>query len=198
MPSPCSGLGSRSFSFRSPCASSEPPPAERNELPLVLLVAVGLNLAKILHDPLGVTFTDEFAAWRNVIQLTSTGHLFSFNPLHPASAFYPGLPTAIGTVSTIGGIGFAQAGFMVIMAGRFLRIAALALFLFLEDVSGSPRLAGIATLVYAANPNFLVLRVAGRVRVAGPAAWASCRSTWSRGVATCTACRPRRCPSSHS
>lgn len=125
----------------------------RERLMLVIFLGVGLNLVKVLHDPLAVTFTDEFAAWLNVEQVLSSGHLLRYNPLLPATGYYPGLPTAISAVTSVSGVALFQSAFIVIAVGRLILM--ISLFLFFENVTRSARAASVATLIYAANPNFV-------------------------------------------
>lgn len=125
----------------------------RERIVLVIFLGLGLNLLKVLHGPIAVTFTDEFAAWLNVEQLLSSGQLLSYNPLLPATAYYPGLPTAVSTVTSLSGIPIFQSAFIVVALARVVLM--LSVFLFFENVTDSPRTASIATLVYAANPNFV-------------------------------------------
>jgi hypothetical protein len=120
---------------------------------LLLLLGLALILAKVLHDPVAVTFTDEFTTWRNVQQIGETGRLFTPNPLLPAPADYPGLQSAIAGLMAFTGIPFSVAGALVIGAGRLVMM--LALYFFFEEAIGSPRAASIAAAVYALNPNFL-------------------------------------------
>ncbi|MBA2556915.1 MAG: hypothetical protein H0V12_06155 [Chloroflexi bacterium] len=120
---------------------------------LVLVLGLALYGVKVLHDPLYFTFSDEFAQWRNVTEILTTGHLFNPNPLLPVTAFYPGLQTVTSTVSSVTGLPIFESGVVVLGAGRLVLL--LGLFLFVEQASASPRLAGIATLIYMANPNFV-------------------------------------------
>jgi hypothetical protein len=53
----------------------------------------------------------------------------------------------------VGGLSIFGAGVLLIGAARVVLVVAL--YLFFEDAGRSPRLAGIATLLYAANPNFV-------------------------------------------
>ena len=128
--------------------------ATRSErIGLVVLLGLALTVVKILHGPLAVSFSDEFAAWLNVELIADTNHLFTRNPLLAATPFYPGLPTTIFAVSSITGLPVAVAGFVVIAAARLAMM--LGLFLFFERASGSARTASIAALIYVTNPNFV-------------------------------------------
>lgn len=128
-------------------------PTRRERIGLVLLLGMSLYLVKIIHSPIAFTFPDELSHMRNVTEILETHHLFQENPVQPVTALYPGLPTVTSTLISLSGLPISSAGFLVIGAARL--IVFLALFLLYEQVSGSSRIAGLATLLYMANPNFL-------------------------------------------
>ena len=128
--------------------------AARSERVGVLLVAgLLLYLVKVLHDPYGFTYADEWVHVYNVQQILHTGSLFSANPIIPITTRYPGLEAVTASLASIGHLSVFAAGAIVLGAARLVFI--LALFLFLERITGSARIAGIAVIVYATNPNFL-------------------------------------------
>jgi hypothetical protein len=130
-----------------------PGAARAERLGLVALLGLGLYLVKVLHSPLAFTYHDEFLHWRTASDLLQDGRLFGANPLLPASPVYPGLENVTGALVALGGLTIFQAGVVVVGAARL--VLALALFLFYEVVGGSARVAGIATFLYMANPNFV-------------------------------------------
>lgn len=125
----------------------------RERLGLVVLCSVGLYLVKVLQSPTAFTFHDELSHWRTADDLVLGRHLFGLNPLLPISALYPGLENVTDALMQVAGIGAFAAGILVVGAAKVT--LALALYLFYAHVSGSQRLAGIAALVYVANPSFL-------------------------------------------
>jgi hypothetical protein len=130
------------------------PDAERPErLGLVALVGMGLYLVKLLHSPLSFTFSDELQHWRTASDIIESGYLFAENPLLPVSSLYPGLESITVALAELGGFSLFTAGVVVLGAARL--VGMLALFLFYEQVGRSARLAGIAALLYVANPNYL-------------------------------------------
>jgi hypothetical protein len=122
-----------------------------------LAVALGFGLAlylsKVVYEPTVFTFHDEFAHYRNAVNLLSSGGLFGYNPLIRATAYYPGLAAATDVVVRLTGMSVYTCGLILIGCARLTLVGAL--FLLTERTFGSPRAAGIAVLVYAANPNFL-------------------------------------------
>lgn len=127
--------------------------ASRTErISLILLMSMALFLVKVLHSPVDFTLFDEFHHWRTVDDIVETGHLFSANNILPASPYYPGLE--IVTVALVQmGIPLFVAGNAVIGAAKIL--ISLALFHLFEEAGASPRTAGLAGLVYMANPGYL-------------------------------------------
>lgn len=130
------------------------PVATRAErLGLVLLLGVGLWGTRLLYDPTGLVFYDEFSHWRSAIDIATTGRLFTPNPLQPISPLYPGLESLTAMLSSLAGLPLDMTGLLVILAGRIVLV--LGLFVFFERATRSARAAGLAVLVYAANPSFL-------------------------------------------
>jgi hypothetical protein len=120
---------------------------------LILLLGASLYLVKVMHSPYDYTFTDEFNTIRNVREILENQRLFEQNPGLPVTALYPGLATITSLLVSLSGLSTFAAGLLVIGAARFVLF--LALFLLYEQVSGSARIGGLATLFYMANANFL-------------------------------------------
>jgi hypothetical protein len=122
-----------------------------------LAVALGfglaLYLAKVVYEPTAFTFHDEFAHYRNASNLLASGQLFGYNPLIRATGYYPGLAVATGAIVRLCGLSVYTSGLVLIGCARLTLVGAL--FLLTDEVLGSPRAAGVAVVVYAANPNFL-------------------------------------------
>jgi hypothetical protein len=130
------------------------PAATRQErLALVALLACALYAVKMMHSPTSFTFSDELLHLRGADDVARSGALFPENPLLPVGPLFPGLVSATVALHKIGGLSLFAAGALTLGAARL--ILALALFLFYEQVGRSARLAGIATLLYTANPSFL-------------------------------------------
>jgi hypothetical protein len=130
-----------------------PDPSRRERVALILFVGVGLYLVKVMHSPIYYTFYDELLHYRTVANILATGHQFVEHPLLPVSPLYPGLENIAVALVQLGGLDIFSAGILTILVARIVFI--FVLFLFYEKTSESPRLAGIATLIYAANPHFI-------------------------------------------
>ncbi|MEO6889455.1 MAG: hypothetical protein ABI456_09215 [Ktedonobacteraceae bacterium] len=131
------------------------PAAARSER-IALLCLAGLNyyLVKVLTSPLSFAFFDEFLHWRTADDIASSQHLFHTNTLLPVSPYYPGLEIVTNALSTLSGLNSFYSGLTIIGMARLMMIGAL--FLLNEHLLRSPRAAGIATLIYMANPHFLL------------------------------------------
>ncbi|MHB1131385.1 MAG: hypothetical protein ACYC4L_03255 [Chloroflexota bacterium] len=122
-------------------------------LGLVTVLALATYLPRVMHSPQTFAFPDEFSHYRTADDILRTGQLFTDNPLLPVSALYPGLEVVTAALAQIGGLSAFHAGLLVVGMARLLMLVAL--FLVYEAVSHSARVAGIATALYVANPNYL-------------------------------------------
>ncbi len=128
-------------------------PSRNERIGLILLAGLLCYGIKILHSPIRFTFFDEFSHWRTVIDIMRHAHLFYVNPLQQISALYPGLEVATATLASMSGLSVFQSGLLILAVARI--VLSLGLYLFYEYISGSERVAGIAALLYAVNPNYL-------------------------------------------
>lgn len=120
---------------------------------LVILLGIVFYVVKIQAAPNGFLLNDEFIHLRNTQNILRSGHLFQYNPLLPTAAYYPGLAAVTATLVNLTGLSIFVSGLIIIGVARLLVTACL--YLIAERVTGSPRSAGAASLVYAANPLFL-------------------------------------------
>lgn len=128
---------------------------ERHErLGILLVLGLALYLVKIMYSPLMFTFLDELQHWRTAHDMLTSGRLFEDNPILSVSPFFPGLEIVTHALASLSGLSIYQAGNVVVGVARVVLV--LALFLLSERVSGSQHVAGWATLIYMANPHFLL------------------------------------------
>jgi hypothetical protein len=128
-------------------------PLRLERICLLCVVGVCFYLVRFMVSPLHFYSVDEFMHWRTVNDIVRSGHLFSENSLLPVSPYYPGLEIVTDALSTMTGLSTFQASIVVIGASRLLMI--LSLFMLYEQLTKSSRMAGIATLIYITNPQFL-------------------------------------------
>ena len=131
-----------------------PAPSRFERITLVCIVGISFYLVKIMSSPLYFSMYDEFLHWRTAEDIARSGHLFGKNSLLPVSSYYPGLEIVTNAFSSLSRIDIFHAAILVIGMGRLVMI--LALFTLFDQIMGSPRMAGIATMVYMANPHFLL------------------------------------------
>ncbi len=130
------------------------PSASRFErISLLCVTGICFYLVKVMLSPLSFSEFDEFLHWRTADDIARSGHLFSVNALLPISPFYSGLEIVTNALSRLSGLSTFKAGTIVIGVARLVMI--LSLFILNEQVTKSPRLAGIATILYMSNPHFL-------------------------------------------
>jgi hypothetical protein len=127
--------------------------SRRERIALVVIVGVSLYLVKVLLDPFAFAFADEYLHAYNADEIRRTGGLFAPNPILFASPGFPGLETAAAALGSIAGIGTFGAGLALIGTARLMLVVAL--FLFLETIANSSRIAGLGVVVYSITPNFL-------------------------------------------
>ncbi len=130
---------------------AKPTPAQR--LGLVVALSLALYGVKLLANPTGFTYYDELSHARTAADIIQSGHLLHQNPLLPISPYFPGMEILADATSRLTGASLFASGLLAIGLSRVVLVAGLyALF---QMASDSPRIAGIATVVYMANPSFL-------------------------------------------
>jgi hypothetical protein len=125
---------------------------QSERLTAIALIGLALYAVKILRFPTCCAH-DELTHLRSALTVVETSHLFGENTMLPVSPLYPGLEILSTALSGLAGLDLVPAGILVIGVGRLILV--LSLFLLFEIASGSPRVAGIGTLLYMANPEFL-------------------------------------------
>jgi hypothetical protein len=123
------------------------------QLALIILLGIALYVVKVLASPDGFTNYDEYIHWRNTADILRTQHVFSYNPLLPTAAYYPGLAAITAGLVDLTGLSTFASGLIVIGVARILIAACF--FLIAERVTGFSRAASLASLVYITNPMYL-------------------------------------------
>lgn len=126
----------------------------RSERVLILVIATLLLYGvKVVHDPTGFAYGDEYVHAADTRNILSSGGLFTPNPILPIIPSYPGVSLVTAAVSSVTHLGIFPSGLIVIGTARLLMV--LALFLIFEAVTGSSRVAALGGLAYASGPNYL-------------------------------------------
>jgi hypothetical protein len=126
----------------------------RERLTLIVFLGLALYLVKVVGSPYTFTFVDEYVHVRNTQAIISMRHLFTWNPLLATAAYYPGLGALTAGVVELTGLSMFAAGLLVVGITRVLLCAYL--YLIFESVTHSGRAAALASLIYVANPMFLL------------------------------------------
>ena len=134
---------------------TSPMTARTERVWLLCIAGISCYFIKAISNPLHFSFPyDEFLHWRTAEDILRSQHLFTPNSLLPVSPYYPGLEIVTNAISTISGLDTFHSGLIVIGVARLLMI--LALFALNEHILQSARAASIATIIYIANPHFLL------------------------------------------
>lgn len=119
---------------------------------LILLLTFGLYLFKISLSPNFLYLSDEFTHWLSTNNILKTHLLFQTNSILQTSAYYPGLHNVSAAFTSLSGLSIFHASILVIGATRIILM--MSLYLLYERIT-TPRIASVACLIYAANPNFI-------------------------------------------
>jgi hypothetical protein len=133
-------------------------PGRDERLGVVVLLGAALYVVKVMTSPIAFTGPDEFSHWRTLEDIVRTGHLFAPNPLLQVSSIYPGLEAAAATATVSSGVDLFPVAVLLIGLARL--VAILAVFMIAARITGSSRVAGVASIIYMANPSFLAFDAA--------------------------------------
>jgi len=128
--------------------------ARSERLFLVVLLAESVYLYKLLDDPTHFGGFDELLHWMSANDILYRRKLFLDNSLLPISPFYPALEILTTALANLSGLDIFPAHVVVFVVLRATFIVAL--FLFVEKVTESPRIAALTCLVYMACPTFII------------------------------------------
>jgi hypothetical protein len=131
-----------------------PAVARKERLTLVFLAGVLLYVVKVLYDPTQLGQSDEYTHFVNAQHILDWGRLYTGNTILPESANYPGLASAAAAVSLLTGMNLFASSLIILGVARVMLL--IALFLVFERLTRSARIAGVAALLYCAEPNFLM------------------------------------------
>ena len=110
-------------------------------------------LPKLLRNPTGPLYHDEFAHWRQSREILLDGRLFEANPIVRVIGDFPGLHSAVAGLSALTGASVWHAALAVLIAAHVLVVLGVAVLA--EQIWRDNRSAGIAALAYTLNSSFL-------------------------------------------
>ncbi|RUW39406.1 MAG: hypothetical protein E5V37_02015 [Mesorhizobium sp.] len=131
-----------------------PTTARGERLFLLFLLVEALFYCKKVYSPTSFSGYDEFLHWIAADDLITARRLFLPNPLFPIGPTYPALEILTTAIVDLTGLPLLVAGtlLLAILKGTFIG----ALYLFLESIVGSPRIAAIACLAYMGCSTFFL------------------------------------------
>ena len=132
-------------------ASADATRSER--IGVLMLLVAGFYTVKLMHSPFTFTFADEFVHTYNAEATLASNHLFNPNSILRVTAYYPGLAAVTAALADVSGLPVMAAAAVLIGAARLVLV--LAIFLLFEQVSGSPRVAGLGAALFMGQPSFL-------------------------------------------
>lgn len=125
----------------------------RERLYLVMLLGLALFAVTVLLSPGQFALHDALGAYRSIKDILRSGRLYIPNPIDAAYSSYPGILVATGALSHLSGLPIVACGWIVVGVAKMMLTGGL--FLFVERIFRSSRIAGIAVLLYMTNPNFM-------------------------------------------
>ena len=119
----------------------------------VVALAMMLQVSRLVLNPTSFVFHDESIHADTLRQIESSGHLFTFNPLLPVSAYYPGLEIVTDAIRSMTGLPVYAAAVATLLVARLVIV--LAIIGLIGAIGGSRRAGAVGALVYLANPQLL-------------------------------------------
>jgi hypothetical protein len=117
----------------------------------VMMVGIITMVPKLLRNPHGPRYHDEYAHWREAIDVAAAGKLFHPNTIIPIVQFFPGTSGLTVATQSISGLSMWTAGVIAVAALHMTGL--FAVYVLGERLLGSARAGGIAALVYGINPS---------------------------------------------
>ena len=122
-------------------------------LAIVMSLGLALYWTSVLRSPSYLTGYDDLLNLRTLLDVLSSGRLFTENPLLLVNGLYPSLPVTTTALSQVSGMDPYLS--TMVVSGLLRVILTLAIFLLFETISSSSWVGSVAALVYMTNPDFL-------------------------------------------
>ncbi len=127
--------------------------APRLRLAVLIGYAGFTYLPKLLRNPGGPLYHDEFAHWRQSQEILLDGRLFEANPIVRVIGDFPGLHSTVASIAALAGVSIWQAALAVLIAAHVLVVLGVAVLA--EEIWRDPRIAAVAAVAYSLNSSFL-------------------------------------------
>jgi hypothetical protein len=124
---------------------------DTGRLALLLLVGALTAMPKFLRNPTGPRYHDEYAHWREAVDVLLSGRLFPSNSTIPIVEFFPGTSALTAVSHSFTGLSVWLAGIAVVFTMHAMGL--FAVYVIGARLLDSGRAGAIAALVYAVNPS---------------------------------------------
>ncbi len=125
----------------------------RLRIAVLVAYSVFTYLPKLLRNPAGPLYHDEFAHWRQSRSIVLDGRLFEANPIVRVIADFPGLHATVASFATLTGLPVWYAALVVLIGAHVLIVLGVAVLA--EEIWGDRRIAAVAAIIYTLNSSFL-------------------------------------------
>ncbi|NMM84036.1 hypothetical protein B2J88_06645 [Rhodococcus sp. SRB_17] len=115
------------------------------------LLGVFTAVPKYLRNPAGPSYHDEYAHWRESIDVISSGHLFPPNSIIPIVEYFPGTSALSASITELTGLSPWSAGELLMVTTHVLTL--FGAFVLAASLLRSNRAGAVAALIYALNPS---------------------------------------------
>ncbi|GAA1299023.1 hypothetical protein [Saccharothrix xinjiangensis] len=117
----------------------------------VALLGVLTYVPKLLRNPAAPAYHDEYAHWREAVDVLSSGSLLPPNAVIPIVQFYPGTSGLTAVVQRLTGLPVWTSGQLVVFTAHVL--ALFAVFVIAQVHLRSPTAGALGAVIYALNPS---------------------------------------------
>lgn len=125
--------------------------SRRDRLMGLTLFAVASGFPKFLRNAGSPSYHDEYAHWREAVDVLGSGVLFMPNTLIPIVQQFPGTSAVTAVLHLLSGISVWHAGVLIVHIMHAAGIVAV--FIVVESCLDSARAGAIGGIVYALNPS---------------------------------------------
>jgi hypothetical protein len=117
----------------------------------VALFGVLTYVPKFLRNPTAPSYHDEYAHWRQAVDVLASGALMRPNTLIPIVQYYPGTSGLTAIVQRLTGLSVWSAGELVLFTAHML--ALFAVFVLVQVQLRSSAAGAVGAVIYALNPS---------------------------------------------
>ncbi|MFE4498995.1 hypothetical protein ACFRFQ_03995 [Rhodococcus sp. NPDC056743] len=117
----------------------------------ITLLGLFTAVPKYLRNPFGPSYHDEYAHWRESVDVMTGGQLFPPNSIIPIVEYFPGTSALSASLSQLTGLSAWSAGEVLMVIAHVMTI--LGAYVLGTSLLRSARAGAVAALIYALNPS---------------------------------------------